>query len=158
PPRPGERFRQVEAARTLQRMAGAERAASHAGRDAGLLAARDEFYRGETAERIARFMHDHDGLLTYEDLASYAVQEAAPVSAHYRDWQVYACGPWCQGPVLPEALNILSNFDLRALRHNSQPYLHTVLEALKLALADREAYIGDPDFVDVPIEVLISPA
>jgi gamma-glutamyltranspeptidase/glutathione hydrolase len=156
PPRPGERFRQVEAARTLERMAAAEARASHAGRDAGLRAARDEFYRGETAERIARFMVDEGGFLTYDDLAGYAVQTAAPVTARYRDWTVYACGPWSQGPALPETLNILAGFDLRALGHNSPRYLHLLVEAVKLAFADREAYVGDPAFVDVPIDVLLS--
>lgn len=156
PPRPGERFRQVEAARTLERMAAAEARASHAGRDAGLQAARDEFYKGETAERIARFMAEQGGLLTYDDLASYSVQVASPVSIGYRGWRLYACGPWCQGPTLLEALNILAGFDLRALGHHSARYLHLVLEALKLAFADREAYIGDPAFVDVPIAVLLS--
>ena len=157
PPRPGERFRQVEAARTLERMAAAEARASHAGRDAGLQAARDEFYKGETAERIAHFMAGEGGLLTYADLASYAVQTAPPVSTGYRGWRVYACGPWSQGPVLPEALNILSGFDLPALGQNSPAYLHLVVEALKLAFADREAYIGDPAFVDVPLDALLSP-
>lgn len=156
PPRPGERFRQVEAARTLERMAAAEARASHAGRDAGLQAARDEFYKGETAERIARFMAEQDGLLTYDDLASYSVQTPEPVAAGYRGWQVYACGPWSQGLALPEAFTILAGFDLRALGHNSPRYLHLVLESLKLAFADREAYVGDPAFVDVPVERLLS--
>jgi gamma-glutamyltranspeptidase/glutathione hydrolase len=156
PPRPGERFRQVEAARTLERMTAAEARAAHNGRDAGLQAARDEFYGGETAERIARFMSEQDGLLTYDDLASYSVQVAPPVQTEYHGWTVYACGPWCQGPALPEALNILAGFDLRALGHNSSRYLHLILEALKLAFADREAYIGDPNFVDVPLDVLLS--
>jgi gamma-glutamyltranspeptidase/glutathione hydrolase len=157
PPRPGERFRQVEAARTLERMAAAEAHAASAGRDAGLKAARDEFYKGETAEQIARFMADQGGLLTYADLASYAVQTAAPVSTEYRGWRVYACGPWSQGPALPEALNILQDFDLRALGQNSPRYLHVLIEAIKLAFADREAYLGDPAFVDVPLDTLLSP-
>ncbi|HVC30684.1 MAG TPA: gamma-glutamyltransferase family protein [Steroidobacteraceae bacterium] len=157
PPLPGERFRQVEAARTLERMATAEAQASRNGRNAGLQAARDEFYKGETAERIARFMADQGGLLTYDDLASYSVQTAPPVSTEYRGWRVYACGPWSQGPALPEALNILSGFDLRALGQNSARYLHVLLEAIKLAFADREAYLGDPSFVDVPVEALLSP-
>lgn len=156
PPRPGERFRQVEAARTLERMAAAESRAAHLGRDGALQAARDEFYKGETAERIARFMAEQGGLLTSDDLASYAVQTPAPVETAFWGWRVFACGPWSQGPALPETLNILSGFDLAAMGHNSPAYLHTLLEALKLAFADREAYIGDPEFVDVPVEVLLS--
>jgi gamma-glutamyltranspeptidase/glutathione hydrolase len=97
PPRTGEILRQPEAARTLQRMADAERRASANGRDAGLQAARDEFYKGETAERIAAFYKAEGGLLTYDDLATYQVQLAPPVSATYQGWTVYACGPWCQG-------------------------------------------------------------
>lgn len=157
-PRPGERFVQAEAARTLERMAAAEARASHAGRDAGLQAARDEFYKGETAERIARFITGEGGLLTYDDLASYKVHTAAPVQGAYGDWQVYAGGAWCQGPALAETLNILSGCDLRAAGHNSPRYLHLLLEALKLAFADREAYIGDPDFVQVPVDTLVSAA
>ncbi|MGI8972021.1 MAG: gamma-glutamyltransferase family protein [Dehalococcoidia bacterium] len=156
PPLPGERFRQVEAAATLERMAAAETRASVSGRDAGLQAARDEFYRGETAERIARFMRQENGFLRYEDLASYNVQTAAPISAGYHGWTVYSCGAWSQGPALPEALNIVAGFDLRAAGHNSPDYLHLLLESIKLAFADREAYLGDPDFVDVPLEMLLS--
>lgn len=157
PPRPGERFRQVEAARTLERMVAAERAASQNGRDAGLRAARDEFYKGETAERISAFMRAEGGLLTSDDLAAYAVEVAPPVRASFHEWTVYACGPWSQGPALPQALNILAGFDLRALGHNSAGYLHLLLEAIKLAFADREAFYGDPAFVDVPLDVLLSP-
>lgn len=156
PPRPGERFRQTEAASTLERMAAAEARACVRGRDAGLQAARDEFYRGETAERIANFIRQQDGLLDYDDLADYAVEIATPVSCRYREWQVYACGPWSQGPALAEALTILAGIDLRTLGHNSAPYLHTLIETLKLAFADREAYIGDPTFVNVPLETLLS--
>ncbi len=156
PPRVGELFRQADAARTLERMAAAEARASGAGRDAGLQAARDEFYKGETAERIARFMKAEGGLLTYDDLASYQVKTAPAVSTQYKDWTVYGCGPWSQGPALPETLNILSGYDLPALGHNSPEYLHLVLEALKLAFEDRERYIGDPDFVDVPLDMLLS--
>lgn len=156
PPRLGERFRQVEAARTLDRMADAERQASLRGRDAGLEAARDEFYRGQTAERIAAYMQSEGGLLGYGDLASYQVRVEQPCSVAYRGWQVYGCGPWSQGPALPEALSILAGFDLSRSGHNSPRYLHTLIEALKLAFADREAYFGDPIFVDVPLDVLLS--
>jgi gamma-glutamyltranspeptidase / glutathione hydrolase len=158
PPRPGERFRQVEAARTLERMAAAESRSAHLGRGGALQAARDEFYKGETAERIARFMAEQGGLLTYDDLASYRVQTPEPVSTAFQGWQVYACGPWSQGLALPEALNIIAGYDLASMGHNSPAYLHTLIEAIKLSFADREAYIGDPDFVDVPLDVLLSSA
>jgi gamma-glutamyltranspeptidase/glutathione hydrolase len=158
PPRTGELLLQREAGRTLERMADAERRASGGGRDAGLQAARDEFYKGETAERIARYMRAEGGLLTYDDLASYHVQVADPVSAQYNGWRVYTSGAWCQGPALAEAINILAGCNMGAMQHNSAEYLHMILEALKLAFADREAYIGDPDFVDVPVDVLVSSA
>jgi gamma-glutamyltranspeptidase / glutathione hydrolase len=156
PPYPGERFRQPALARTLERMVAAEGRASAAGRDTGLQATRDEFYRGSIAEEIAGFIAAEGGLLAYDDLAGFAVEETAPIAVDYRGTRVYGCGPWCQGPALLEALQILAGFDLRGLRHNSPAYLHLLLEALKLAFADREAYIGDPAFVDVPIERLLS--
>jgi gamma-glutamyltranspeptidase/glutathione hydrolase len=158
PPRPGERFRQPALARTLERMVAAETRASPGGRDAGLLAARDEFYRGTIADEIAAFMADEGGLLTRGDLAGFAVEEAPPVSVDYRGIRVYACGAWSQGPALPETLQILSGFDLRGMGHNSAAYLHAVIEALKLAFADREAYVGDPALVDVPLDTLLSEA
>jgi gamma-glutamyltranspeptidase/glutathione hydrolase len=158
PLHPGERFRQPALARTLERMAAAETRASAGGRDAGLRAARDEFYRGAIAEEIAAFIEAEGGLLSYDDLAAFQVEEAPPLSIDYRETRVYACGPWCQGPALLEALQILAGVNLTALGHNSPAYLHAVLEALKLAFADREAYIGDPAFVDVPVDVLLSTA
>ena len=157
-PWPGERFRQVEAAATLERMAAAEARAAHLGRDTALVAARDAFYKGEIAEQISRFNHQEGGLLTYDDLATYHVKVEPPVSVRFREWQVYACGPWSQGPALAEALALLDGYDLEVLGHNSGPYLHTLVEAFKLAFADREAYIGDPDFVKVPLDDLLSPA
>ena len=95
PPRAGQIFRQPALARTLERMADAERRASPGGRDAGLQAARDEFYRGETAERIAAFIAAEGGLLGYDDLAGWAVEEAPPVAVDYHGTRVYACGAWC---------------------------------------------------------------
>lgn len=158
PPHPGERFRQPALATMLERMVAAEARASAAGRDAGLLAARDEFYRGAIAEEIAGFIEAEGGLLSYDDLAGFQVEEAPPLSVDFRGARVYGCGPWCQGPALLEALQILSDVDLAALGHNTPKYLHVLLEALKLAFADREAYIGDPAFIDVPIDVLLSTA
>jgi gamma-glutamyltranspeptidase/glutathione hydrolase len=158
PPYPGERFRQPALARTLARMVDAERRAFAGGRDAGLRAARDEFYRGTIAEEIAAFIQGEGGLLTFEDLVGFQVEETAPVAAGFRDTTVYACGPWSQGPALAEALQIAEAAGVDRLPHNSPRYLHALLESLKLAFADREAYIGDPAFVDVPLTEILSAA
>ena len=74
----------------------------------------------------------------------------------YKEYEVYSCGPWCQGPVLLQVLNLLEGFDLQALGHNSTEYIHLISEALKIAFSDREEFYGDPDFVDVPIAGLLS--
>jgi gamma-glutamyltranspeptidase / glutathione hydrolase len=157
-PRAGEILRQADLAATLQRMVDAEAAARSRGRADGIGAARDEFYRGETARRIAAFHAEHGGWLTAEDLAAFRVKLEEPVRTRYRELEVVGCGPWSQGPVLLQALNVLESIDLRALGHNSPSYVHTVTEALKLAFADREAWYGDPDFVAVPIDGLLSKA
>lgn len=155
PPRVREVWRQPDLARTFRRLMAAERGAAN--REAGIEAARALFYEGEIAEEMARFSAQQGGLLTGDDLARFRVGEEPPVCAAYRDYTVYACGPWCQGPVVPQALGILAGYDLPALGHNSADYLHVVAEALKLAFADRDKFYGDPDFVRVPIDGLLSP-
>jgi len=156
PPEVGEIFVQADLARTLQFMADEEKAHSGGGRLAGLEAARAAFYRGDIAQAIVRHQREHEGWLTAEDLAGFRVRFEAPVHTRFRGLDVYACGPWCQGPVVPHALNILSGVDLAALGHNSPDYVHTLVEALKLAFADRHRYFGDPRFVDVPIDEILS--
>lgn len=154
-PREREVWRQPDLAATLRRLMAAERGAAN--REAGLEAARALFYEGELAEAMARFCAAEGGLLTGDDLARFRVGHEAPVSVGYGDYEVFACGPWCQGPVIPQALAILAGYDLPALGHNSADYLHLVAEALKLAFADRDKFYGDPDFVPVPIAGLVSP-
>jgi len=158
PPKVGELFVQRDLARTLQYMADEESAHSQRGRVAGLHAARAAFYRGDIAAAIVRYHREHGGWLTMEDMAAYTVTFEPPVHTRFGDIDLYACGPWCQGPVLPQALNIAAGVDLRALGHNSPQYIHTLTEALKLAFADRHRYYGDPRFVQVPLEVLLSAA
>ena len=119
------------------------------------MAARDRFYRGDLAQQMARFSRDQGGFVREDDLAEFSVRVEPPVKTTYRGYEVYACGPWCQGPVVPQTLNILEQFDLSPLEHNGSRHLHLLLEALKAAFADREAYYGDPDFVDVPIDELL---
>ena len=152
----GDILVQKDLARTFQRLIEVERDHAGQGREAALQAARDFFYKGEIAEEMVSFIQEQGGLLAMEDLAAFGVGVDTPPSIDYKGIQVYACGPWCQGPVNLQALQILEGFDLKGMGHNSTAYAHTVLEALKLAFSDRETYIGDPDFVDVPLDGLLS--
>ncbi|HEX6795289.1 MAG TPA: gamma-glutamyltransferase, partial [Casimicrobiaceae bacterium] len=154
-PRPGERFVQRDLGRTLQYLADEEKAASK-GRVAGLQAVRDAFYRGDIAKAIVDYHRENGGLLSRDDLADFRVAFEPPVRARFGDLDLYTCGAWCQGPVLLEVLNILDGIDLRSMGHNSVDYVHTLTEAIKLAFADRERWFGDPRFVDVPLETLLS--
>ena len=150
PPNVGDLFRQTDLARSLQYMADEEQAAAGEGRAAGLQAARHAFYSGDLAATIVDFHRQHDGLLTIEDMAGFRVGIEAPVHTRFAGVDVYACGPWCQGPALLQMLSILEGIDLSELGHNSPAYLHTMIEAMKLSLADRERFYGDPRFVEVP--------
>ena len=158
PPVVGEIFRQPELAHTLRSMVEAEKKALAAGgvREKGLDAVRDYFYRGEIAHKIDEFSKQNNGFLRYEDMAAFRLSPEAPVSTTFQGYTVYKPGFWSQGPTMIEALNILENFDLPALRLNSAEYIHTLVEALKLAYADRDTYYGDPKFVQVPAERLLS--
>ena len=162
----GEVLVQRDWAATLRLLVEAERKAVARGRTAALRAARDVFYRGEPARQMIRFQREnevvdasgkvHSGLLTEEDFASYSGRVEPAVGAEYRGLKVYKCNTWCQGPVFLQQLALLEGFDLAAMGHNSADYIHTVIEAAKLAFADREAYYGDPDFVEVPLDRLLS--
>jgi gamma-glutamyltranspeptidase/glutathione hydrolase len=158
PPEVGERFVQTELAASLQYMIDEEAAHRGKGRTAGLKAARDAFYKGDIAQKIAQYHKDNGGWVTQEDLAAYEVSFETPVHTRFHGIDVYACGPWSQGPVLPQTLNLLSGYDLKAMGHNSAAYVHTLTEALKLSFADRHRYYGDPKFVKVPLEQLLSPS
>jgi gamma-glutamyltranspeptidase/glutathione hydrolase len=155
-PEPGEIFVQKDLAETIKRMVRAEQKKRFSGRDVALMAARDEFYRGEIAEAIVDFQKKNDGLLRRDDLESFQVRIEEPLNTRYKDYDIFSCGPWCQGPVLLQVLNILVGFDLRSLEHNSSEYIHFISEALKLVFADREKFYGDPEFVDVPVKGLLS--
>jgi gamma-glutamyltranspeptidase/glutathione hydrolase len=164
----GEVWRNEDYARTLKLMCDAEAAAKAKGRVAGIEAARDAFYQGEIAHRIADFAAQtavmdasgkpHAGLLSYEDIAGWHASVEAPPTVNYRGLDVYKCPTWTQGPVFLQQLTLLEGFDLAAMGHNSADYLHTCIECTKLAFADREAYYGDPLFDDVPLDVLLSKA
>ncbi len=155
--RMGEVLVQRELADTLERMVAAEKRAGGT-RTAGIRAARDEFYRGETAKRIAEFHRANEGPLALADLADFSVEVAPALRTRFGALEVAACGFWCQGPVLLQILNMLDGLDLKALGHNSPAYLHRLVETIKLAFSDRDAHYGDPKFVKVPAERLLSRA
>lgn len=155
PRKAGDIFRNPDAARTLERLVEAEQAAAGQGRRAGLRAARDLFYKGDIAREMARFAEENGGLFRYEDFAEYGVRVEEPVSIDYRGYQVYKNPSSNQGPAELFALNILEGYDLAAMGHNSAEYIHTSVEAIKLAFADRE-FLGDTDFVDIPYDALLS--
>jgi gamma-glutamyltranspeptidase/glutathione hydrolase len=157
PPETGEVFVQADLGRTLQHLADVEkRAARRKGRKAGLRAARDEFYKGDIARTVSRFIEKEGGLMRYEDFAGFSVKFEKTVRTRYDGIDLHACGPWSQGPVLPMTLNMLKRFDLKAMGHNSADYIHVVTEAFKLAFSDRHNHFGDPNFIKVPIEGLMS--
>ena len=157
PPAVGSLFRQTNLAQTLWRLIEAERQA-RGDRDAKLHAVHACFYQGAIAAEIAAFHAQYDGFMTAADLANFAVPIESSIACQYGDYTVHACDTWCQGIVLLESLKILEGIDLKALGHNTPAYIHTLAEALNLAFADREAYVGDPHFVDVPTETLLSAA
>ncbi len=156
PPGVGERFVQADLAGVIGYMIDEETAAD-GGREHGLGAARDAFYRGDVARAMVRYHEEAGGWLTMEDLAGYESAVEEPVVARLGDIEVFTCGPWCQGPVLAQMVSLLDGIDISVLGHNTVQYVHTVTEAMKLCFADRERYYGDPRFVDVPLASLLSP-
>ena len=154
-PKPGEVVHMPDLARTLKEMAAMEKKAK-GNRVAKLEAVHDYFYKGSIAKRIAEFNEKNGGLIAYDDLAKFRAETDEPRSTTYRGYTVSKPGFWTQGPVTLEALNILEGFDLKAMGHNSPQYLHTVLEAVKLAFADRDRYYGDPKFSKIPEQILLS--
>ncbi|HYE94121.1 MAG TPA: gamma-glutamyltransferase [Terriglobales bacterium] len=155
--RTGEVLVQAELGETLRRMARAEAKAGGA-REAGVRAARDEFYKGETAKRIAEFHRAEDGPLALEDLTSFEIEVAPALVGRFREYEMAVCGFWCQGPIFLQMLNLVEGLDLEKLGHNSPGYIHQLVETMKLAFADREAYYADPTFVEIPAERLLSKA
>jgi gamma-glutamyltranspeptidase/glutathione hydrolase len=157
-PQIGDIFRQPDLARTLRSMTGVEKKALAVGasRAQAIDAVRDYFYRGDIARRIGEFSKQNGGLLRYEDMAAFRVAPEEAVSTTFHGYTVYKPGFWSQGPVMLEALNILEGFNLAQMRSNSADYIHTMVEALKLAYADRDTYYGDPKFVKIPTERLLS--
>jgi gamma-glutamyltranspeptidase/glutathione hydrolase len=151
----GEIFREPTLARTLRALVAVEKKAG-GDRAAKLRAVRDYFYKGALAHRIAAFSEHNGGLIAYRDLANFHAETDRPRSGTYRGFEVVKPGFWTQGPVMIEALNLLEGYDLHSMGHNSPEYLHTVVEAVKLAFADRDRYYGDPKFSRIPEEILLS--
>jgi gamma-glutamyltranspeptidase/glutathione hydrolase len=158
-PAAGEIFRQPDLARTLRMLVEAEAQALAAGRSRrdAIMAAYDRFYRGDIAREFVRGVQEQGGLITMDDLANWRVRIEEPVSTDYKGVQVYKLTHWTQGPALLQSLNILENFDLKAMGYNSARYVHTLYQTMSLAFADRDFYYGDPYFPpEEPIRGLLS--
>ena len=165
-PQVGELIRNPDFGAMLRSLCSAEKQAKGRGRIAGIEAARDEYYKGGVAEKIVQFINDnpvedasgvaHKGLLTLEDLAEWNAIVEEPVSIEYKGLDVHKCSSWTQGPTFLQHLSILGTMNASSLGHNTADYLHGWIESSKLAFADREAYYGDPDFDDVPLDELLS--
>ncbi len=157
-PEVGELFRQPNLARTLRAIVAADKRAFARTRNrvTAIRAGRDAFYKGDIARRIADADKTAGGVFTYDDLASFHGQIEKPTTTNFHGFDVYKAGPWNQGPVLLQTLNILEGVDLESFGANSADYIHYVHEAIKLAYADRNAYYGDPAFAKVPIAGLLS--
>jgi len=153
-PDEGQVFVQSDLALTYQSMAEVERKNAKRGREAAIESVRDYFYRGPIAKRISEFCKQAGCLLREADLAAYHAKIEQPLTVRYRNIDVYKCSFWTQGPVFLETLNLLEGFDLKGMGYNSVSYIHTLVEAMKLGYADRDAYYGDPDFSKIPTELV----
>ena len=154
----GQTFRQPNLAATLRALAAAEQGARAAGASRGqaIRAGRDAFYKGPIAQRITAAVRAAGGVMTDDDLASYRGRIEEPATATYRGYTVHKAGFWNQGPVLLQTLAILEGFDLAKMGLGSADTFHTIVEAIKLAYADRDHYYADPDFARVPATALLS--
>ena len=141
PLRPGDILRQGDLARTLSAIA-----------DQG----RDAFYRGDVGEAIVRFSDEQGGLLTMNDLNDCSARWQEPISTDYGDYTVYEAPPNSSGHVLLQELNVIRRFDMASLGFGSPQSIHLMVEAKKMAFADREAYVADPDYIDVPLAGMLS--
>ncbi|MEE8157836.1 MAG: gamma-glutamyltransferase [Dehalococcoidia bacterium] len=141
PPKPGEIFKQPDLARSFRTLA-----------DEGL----DGFYRGSIAREIDRFMKESDGLINLDDLDAYEPDWETPISINYKGYDVVTTGPNSNAFQVLETLNILEEFDLQSLGHNSADYIHLLSEAIKIAVPDRIMYGGDPKYLDVPVSGLLT--
>ena len=158
-PEAGEIFIQKDLLETLSKMINAEQLALQKGknRKQAIMAAYDCFYTGEIAVEFVRGCQEQGGLITMNDLANWKPIEEEPLKVNYKGIDVYKLQQWTQGPMLLQALNILENFDLKAMGYNSTKYIHTLYQTMNLCFADRDFYYGDPSFsIDNPIKGLLS--
>ena len=140
-PEPGEVIVQPDLATTFKKIA-----------DGG----RDVFYRGEIAEAIVACSQENGGLITRQDLSDHTSTWVTPIRTNYRGYDIYECPPNSQGLIVLLALNILEGYELGSLGHNSPEYLHLMIEAVKLAFTEAKRYVTDPDFVEIPLDNLLS--
>ncbi|TAY19092.1 gamma-glutamyltransferase family protein [Rhizobium leguminosarum] len=141
-------------------------AETKSGREAQVQAARDAFYRGFVAEKIDDYLktaevmdasgNRHKGVLAANDMANWSATIEEPLTYDYHGWTIAKIGPWGQGPVFLQTLSIVKGFDLAAMDPTGADFVHTVVEAMKLAFADREVYYGDPNFSEIPVAHLLS--
>ena len=155
-PEAGEIFRNPDLARTLKKLVEAEKENEVKGRHEALKAARDRFYKGDIAREMAAFSEANGGLFRYEDFVEYTAKVETPVSVDYRGYQIYKNPSASQGPTELIALNLLEGYDLKALGHNSADFISTNVEVMKLAMADREKFLGDMDYIKIPYDGLLS--
>ena len=163
-PETGSLFRNPAIAEMYARIA--EESITVAGRETQIEKARRTWSQGFVAEAIDRFCRTqeimdtsgrpHRGLLTGQDMARWEAMLEQPLTLDYHGYTVAKCGPWCQGPVLLQQLQLLKGFDVAGMDPVGDEFVHTVTECAKLAFADREAWYGDPKFVDVPLDALLS--
>lgn len=147
-PHAGEVFVQEDLYNTLAKLVEAEKQALKKGksRKEAIYAAYERFYKGDIAQEIVRGTREQGGLFTMEDLAKWKVKIEEPLTVNYKGIDVYKLQEWTQGPALLQSLNILENFDLKAMGYNSANYINTLYQAMSLAFSDRDFYYGDPDF------------
>lgn len=163
-PEPNSNFKNPVLAETWKRII--SEAEAKQGREAQIEAARDAFYRGFVAEKIANYLKTaevmdasgsrHKAVLTADDMANWSATIEEPQTDDYHGWTIAKIGPWGQGPVFLQALSILKGMDIAAMAPDGADFVHTVTEAMKLAFADREVYYGDPKFAEVPLDQLLS--
>jgi gamma-glutamyltranspeptidase/glutathione hydrolase len=160
-PEAGEIFVQKDLLETLDKLVAAERSALKQGksRKDAMMAAYDRFYKGDIAREFVRGCQEQGGLITMQDLARWKPVEEEPLMVNYKGIDVYKLQQWTQGPVMLQALNILENFDLKAMGYNSTKYIHTLYQAMNLAFADRDFYYGDSYLPPAePVKGLLSKA
>ncbi|MBH66830.1 MAG: gamma-glutamyltransferase, partial [Rhodospirillaceae bacterium] len=125
-------------------------------REVGLQAARNAFYKGDIAVAISDYHSQNGGWITMKDMADFNVTIEPPIKVERQGVTLYTCGPWCQGFSLAQMWAFIRDINLKELRHNSAEYIHILTEIIKLVLVDREVYLGDPEFVEIPTAELLS--